>query len=360
MTSFNSVKTLWIFLLLSGFLFAQTKTDNSSLLPPDTLKLRLQDSILRIDTIVRVDSVFVFDTIRVAADTIQGVTGNSEPTIILLDSASNHIPTFEEMLDSVNIVQQIGIFKIILIFFILAVASALSYSISLLKRNNLIKNKLLLRTINSVPIIRSILWVITSWLLLKLLFVQTQLMMLFFVTLLAVLAGIALLPLLRNIVGRLLILSGNMFGKNDYIKCGNHKGFVQEIGWREVTLLSDEGSAIFIPNSKFLDTPFENVSLGKKEELLSLDFQFPSTFDPERTMEILKEAAISNPFLYIDKQPEVFMKSVDFINNRFTVKVNLYLYDSSFIDELYDAINKAVLIKLRQTDTGSEENGISQ
>lgn len=357
MTGSNFVRLLLLLLLIPCFLIAQSKGDNR-LPPPDTLKIQPKDSILRIDTIVRVDSVYIFDTIKLAADTIQGVTGKSEPTIILLDSASNHFPTFDEMLDSVNIVQQIGIFKFILIFFILAIASAISYALSLLKRNNLIKNRALLSTINSVPIIRSILWIITSWLLLKLLFVQTQLMMLFFVTLLAVLAGIALLPLLKNIVGRLLILSGNMFGKNDYIRCGNHKGFVQEIGWREVTLLSDEGSAIFIPNSKFLDTPFENVSLGKKEELLSLDFQFPSSFDPDRTMEILKEAAISNPFLYIDKQPEVFMKSVDFINNRFTVKVNLYLYDSNFIDELYDAINKAVLIKLRQSDNGSGQNGI--
>ncbi len=358
MTSSNCIKILFLLLVIPGFLTAQVKKGNSTL-PSDTLIIQPRDSILRIDTIVRVDSVYIFDTIRVAADTIQGITGNSAPTIIFTDSTSNHIPTFDEMLESVNIVQHIGIFKLILILFILTIAASLSYVISLLKRNKHIKNKLLLRTINSVPIIRSIIWVVTFWLLLKLLFVQTQLMMLFFVTLFAVLAGIALIPLLRNIVGRLLILSGNMFGRNDYIKCGNLKGFVQEIGWREVTLLSDEGSAIFIPNSKFLDTPFENVSLGKKEELLSLDFQFPATFDPERTMEILKEAAISNPFLYIDKQPEVFMKSVDFINKQFTVKVNLYLYDSSFIDELYDAINKAVLIKLRQSDTGSEENGIS-
>ncbi|GAB1441209.1 hypothetical protein MASR2M39_00430 [Ignavibacteriales bacterium] len=356
MTGSNCVKTLLILLLLPGFLVAQVKKENSTL-PPDSVKVQPRDSIIRIDTIVRIDSVFIFDTIRPTQDTIQKVTGNTEPIIIFADSTSNHIPTFDEMLDSVNIVQKIGIFKLILIFFILAVASALSYAISLLKRNNLIKNKLLLGTIKSVPVIRSILWLITLWLILKLLFVQTQLMMLFFVILLAVLTGIALLPLLRNIVGRLSILSGNMFGKNDYIRCGSLKGFVQEIGWREVTLLSDEGSAIFIPNSKFLDTPFENVSLGKKEELLSLDFQFPSSFDPERTMEILKEAAISNPFLYIDKQPEVFMKSVDFINNRFTIKVNLYLYDSGFIDELYDAINKAVLIKLRQSDPGSEANG---
>lgn len=359
MKSSNCVKTLMILFLLPVFLIAQGKKENGSLPPHDTLKLAPKDSIIRIDTIVRVDSVFIFDTVRLAADTIKGVTGNSEPTIILLDSASNHFPTFDEMLDSVNIVQQIGIFKIILIFFILAVASTLSYALSLMKKNNMIKNRFFLRTIKSVPLIRSIIWLITSWLLLKLLFVQTQLMMLFFITLSGVLTGIALLPLLRNIAGRLVILSGNMFGKNDYIKCDNLEGFVQEIGWREVTLLSDEGYAIFIPNSKFLDTPFENVSLGKKEELLSLDFQFPATFDPGRTMDILKEAAISNPFLYIDKQPEVFMKSVDFINNRFTVKVNLYLYDSSFIDELYDSINKAVLIKLRQSENSSEENGVS-
>ncbi|MCA0389692.1 MAG: mechanosensitive ion channel family protein [Bacteroidetes bacterium] len=308
--------------------------------------LPVKDSVLRIDTIVRIDSVYIFDTVRISDQNTTRDSNFFPTSLIIVDSSSNKLPSLDDMVNSINFVKQLGIFKLVLILFIIAIASGLTFALRILSKYLSFKGEKFGRVLKGISVARTFVWLVTFYSILKLVFVQTQFLLLLFILISLVLLGIAALPLLGNLLGRIFILSGNMFNHNDYIKAGIHRGFVQEIGLKHVTILSDEGSAIFIPNSYFINNPFENVSRGKKEEQISLDFDFPSKYDPERVLGILKEAAISNPYLYINKEPEVFIKQVDFINDRYTIKVNLYLYDSNYIDELYDSINKSVLAKL--------------
>ncbi len=339
--------TLLLAFNIAIFAQVQVKTTKDSV---DKKPLPVKDSILRIDTVVRIDSVYIFDTVRIT-DTRKSVDSNLFPTsFILVDSSSNRLPSIDEMVNSINIVKQMGVFKLGLILFIILIAIGVTFTLRILTKYLSFKGERYAKMLKIVSLTRSAVWLLTLFLLLKLIFVQTQLLLLLVVFSLIILLGIASLPLLANLLGRVFILSGNMFNRNDYIRAGEIKGFVQEIGLKHVTVLSDEGSAIFIPNSYFINNSFENVSRGKKEEQISLDFDFPAKYNPERILEIIKEAAISNPFLYINKEPEVFIKKVDFINDRYTVKVNLYLFDSNYIDELYDSINKSVLAKLK-TDT---------
>lgn len=304
------------------------------------------DTTVSADSLFRIDTIFVIDTVRLTekADTTEK---KQEPTFIFIDSTSNGLPSFGDMVNSLNPVRQIGIFRFALMIFIVAVASALSVALTSFKRYATIR-KQNGRTIKKfLPLLNWAIWFLAAFLILRLVFVNTQLLVVFLIVLTGVILGIAALPLVRNLLGRIFILSGNMFSIDDYIKTSVAKGFVKEIGWKHITILNDEGSAIFIPNSYFIENPFENISRGKKEELVSLDFDFPSSYDPGTILRILKDAAVSNPFLYVNIEPEVFIKKVDFLNGRFTVRVNMYLYDSAYIDELYDAMNQSVLKKLR-------------
>jgi small-conductance mechanosensitive channel len=355
MNNYKSIDVLLLLITFSVSLFGQPKPtikNNSG----DTVFAVVKDSVLKIDTIVRIDSFYVTDTLFVPADTVFKKQPALNPTIIFIDSTGNNLPTFGEMLNSVNVVNKIGLFKFVLILFIFLVAISLNFAVGFIKRNILSKRDRTTKILSILPLIKTGIWFFTGYLLIKLIFIHTQWMLFLLTSVALILMGVASLPLLKNIIGRIFILSGNLFSKDDYIRLGNIKGFVQEIGWKNVTILGDEGSAIFIPNSFFIDNTFENISLGKKEELLSLDFDFPSKYDPYITSEVLKEAAISNPFLFINKEPEVFIKSVDFINNRYTIKVNLYLYDSTYIDELHDAMNKAVLNKLNNMNSEGKLN----
>ncbi len=323
--------------------------------PKDTI--RMIDTVRSVDSIYRIDTVVIIDTVMLKPD-VDTSNARLEPTFIFIDSTSNNLPSFDDMMNSLNPVRQIGIFRFALIFFILAVASALSVALSSMRKYISFRKDLSRSWKKVLPLLNWAVWFLAAFLILRLVLVNTQLLMIFLLVLFLVVTGVASLPLVKNILGRIFILSGNMFSIDDYIKTSVAKGFVKEIGWKHITIFNDEGSAIFIPNSYFIDNPFENVSRGKKEELVSLDFDFPSSYDPSTILRILKDAAVSNPFLFVDSEPEVFIKKVDFLNSRFTVKVNMYLYDSAYIDELYDAMNQAVLKKLRPYRSEMDINGV--
>lgn len=327
---------LWVLLLLPVFSQQTAKGDS----------VVKRDSIRHIDTLIRIDTVVLIDTVRLPA-AVDSSVAKQEPTFILIDSTSNGMTSFNDALNSLNPFRQIGFPKIALIVFIVLVASGLSAAVSSVRRYTGVRKEFTPGWRRILPVINWIIWFLAIFLILRLVFVQTQVLMIFILILLSVITGVASLSLIRNILGRLFILSGNMFSIDDYIKTSIAKGFVKEIGWKNITIFNDEGSAIFIPNSYFIENSFENVSRGKKEELVSLDFDFPSTYDHSLIIRILKDAAISNPFLFVNSEPEVFIKNVDFLNCKFTVRVNMFLYDSAYIDELYDSMNQSVLKKLR-------------
>ncbi len=337
---------VWVLLHLP--VFSQQTTNVDSVVKRDTLR--------HIDTLIRIDTVVRIDTVKVPA-TVDSHATKQEPAFILIDSTSNGITSFNDVLNSLNPFRQIGFPKIALIVFIVLMASALSATLSSIRRHNGTRKEFNQGWKRLLPLINWVIWFLAIFLILRLVFVQTQVLMIFILILLSVITGVASLSLIRNILGRLFILSGNMFSIDDYIKTSIAKGFVKEIGWKNITIFNDEGSAIFIPNSYFIENSFENVSRGKKEELVSLDFDFPSTYDHPAIIRILKDAAVSNPFLYVNSEPEVFIKNVDFLNSKFTVRVNMFLYDSAYIDELYDSMNQSVLKKLRPYRSEMDING---
>ncbi|OQY74829.1 MAG: hypothetical protein B6D45_06355 [Ignavibacteriales bacterium UTCHB3] len=315
------------------------------------------DTLHKIDTLLKIDTVVVIDTVwqQKASDTSS--LWKYEPTIVVVDSSSNSLFSLNEMLNTINPLRQIGIFRFLLILLIVFLAFILSFLLRTVGRYMINKSEKYRKWGRFIPVVNWAMWLLTVYLVLRLVFVQTQLLFFLIFAILVTIVGVAAIPFMKNLLGRLFILSGNLFSTDDYIKTSVAKGFVKEIGWRNVTVYSDEGSTIFIPNSYFIDNSFENISRGKKEELVSLDFDFPANLEHTMVLTTLKEAAISNPFLFVEKEPEVFIKNVDFLNDRFTVRINMYLYDSAYIDELYDALNQSILKKLGPTINNGNDDG---
>ncbi len=178
-----------------------------------------------------------------------------------------------------------------------------------------------------------------------------------FLGILTFITGLAALPAVKNLIGKFYILSGATLVAGDFIKLGDIKGRIKRIGWRYTTLESDSGVVSNIPNSIFLSTSFENLNLGRKEEFLSFEFDFPIKLPVEEMLRILREAALSNHYLYTRKEPEVFLHSFDLVKNLYKFKVKLYLFDSNYEDELIDTFNRTVLRSVREA-MGSGEGEV--
>lgn len=99
-----------------------------------------------------------------------------------------------------------------------------------------------------------------------------------------------------NIFGGFTIFTDRPFSLNDRVKVAGHDGFIREIGVRSTRLETLEGRIVTIPNSKFSDTPVENISLEPSRKVVS---NLGLTYDtpPEKmqeAMEILKGIAADN------------------------------------------------------------------
>jgi MscS family membrane protein len=102
-----------------------------------------------------------------------------------------------------------------------------------------------------------------------------------------------------NIFGGFTIFTDRPFSLNDRVQVAGYDGFIREIGVRSTRLETLEGRIVTIPNSKFSDTPVENISLEPSRKVvvnLGLTYDTP----PEKmqeAMEILKDIAAANDSL---------------------------------------------------------------
>jgi MscS family membrane protein len=99
-----------------------------------------------------------------------------------------------------------------------------------------------------------------------------------------------------NVFGGLTIFADRPFKLHDRIQIAGFDGFIRDIGVRSTRLETLEGRLVTIPNSKFSDTPVENVSLEPSRKVVSnLGLTYDTT--PEKmkqAMEILEDIVAQN------------------------------------------------------------------
>jgi MscS family membrane protein len=96
-----------------------------------------------------------------------------------------------------------------------------------------------------------------------------------------------------NIFGGFTIFTDRPFSLNDRVRVAGFDGTITEIGVRSTRLKTLEGRIVTIPNSKFSDSPVENVSLEpSRKVVLNLGLTYDTSPEKmERAMEILKDIA---------------------------------------------------------------------
>ena len=99
-----------------------------------------------------------------------------------------------------------------------------------------------------------------------------------------------------NVFGGLTIFADRPFKLHDRIQIAGFDGFIRDIGVRSTRLETLEGRLVTIPNSKFSDTPVENVSLEPSRKVVSnLGLTYDTTPEQmKRAMEILQDIVAQN------------------------------------------------------------------
>ncbi|WP_444994535.1 mechanosensitive ion channel family protein [Aliikangiella sp. IMCC44359] len=144
-----------------------------------------------------------------------------------------------------------------------------------------------------------------------------------------------------NVFGGFTILTDKPFKINDRVQVAGFDGTVKEIGIRSTRIKTLAGRVVTIPNSKFADSPVENVSWEPTRKIV-LDLGLTYDTSPEnmeKAIEILQKIASADES--INEETKVFFSGFgDFSMN---IRLIYYIKKSGDIAATQNRINLAIL-----------------
>jgi small-conductance mechanosensitive channel len=172
------------------------------------------------------------------------------------------------------------------------------------------------------------------WFAVALAIVQIFTQSLFALALLIIVAALASAfasqPLLRDLIGGLVILFEHPFRLGDHITVGDHQGEVKEIGLRAFQLASSNGALIAVPNAAILRQPVVNASPGMVEGRVTINLPLPDGIDLEHARRVAFEAAILSPYACIHKPVEVYTDEQRQNDMRARIIIQAYVFDARY------------------------------
>ncbi len=315
----------------------------------------VQDFLLQ-DTIyvTRLETTYVAkpETVLIKSEKAVKKDTSKVKTIVGTPKTTKTQPT-GSFLNQLKIVGQITFWTVLEIIFIILFGFLLIKLLDILKNSPLVKERLSI--LQSLFIaVRAFIWLFIIYSILNLVLGDTKEITLIIIIVAIVIIGVSLIPLIKNFIGGIFISVVRPFEKGSFIKILEHDGEVQSIGWRSTKIISGDNNFVFIPNSLFLTNSVENINIGKREQLITLEFEFPFTYESRFIVSLLKDAAISSPYTFSKKEAKVYLSKSDFINEINKYQVNLYLFDTRYENELIDSINNYLLIELNNKGSKHE------
>jgi small-conductance mechanosensitive channel len=122
--------------------------------------------------------------------------------------------------------------------------------------------------------------------------------------------GFGLQNVISNFVSGLIIILERPIKVGDRIEVGSVEGEVQDIGARRTTILTEDRTAVLVPNQRFI---LENVTNQVYEETpirLRIAVQVQGGTDPELMRTLLCEAANEHASVLRDPAPEALITSL--------------------------------------------------
>lgn len=173
-------------------------------------------------------------------------------------------------------------------------------------------------------------------------FVQSMLATVALMAMVIIAAGVASQPLLRDLIGGIVILFERPFQIGDRVTLGQHQGEVKLIGLRSFQISTGDESLVAVPNSEVLRQPVINASRGRIEGLVVTELPLPAGCNLAEAKQMAFEAAAVSPYISIHQPIEVSVDvwKTDDANVRLIVRS--HVFDVQYERELRsDTIERA-------------------
>ncbi|CAN5762748.1 hypothetical protein BH20VER1_BH20VER1_08070 [soil metagenome] len=118
--------------------------------------------------------------------------------------------------------------------------------------------------------------------------------------------GVGLQSIASNFISGLVILAERPISIGDRVEVGQTAGLVQRIGARSTIVVTSDNISIIVPNSKFIEDPVTNWTLGDPRVRFRLPVGVAYGSDVAKVRETLIAAGREHPKTLQDPAPNVF------------------------------------------------------
>ena len=146
--------------------------------------------------------------------------------------------------------------------------------------------------------------------------------------------GFAFKDILASVIAGIILLFDRPFQVGDRIAFDGHYGEVKEIGLRSVRLVTLDDNLVSIPNNKFLTDSVASANAGELNQMVVLTFYIGCDEDFAEAKEIVRDAAVSSRYVFLDKPVNVYLREgpVPGLAIHFALELTLkaYVFDGRF------------------------------
>ena len=170
---------------------------------------------------------------------------------------------------------------------------------------------------------------------------------------LAFAVGFALRDLVASFIAGITIMFDRPFQVGDRVAYGGEYGDIIQIGIRSVRMNTLDHNIITIPNNKVFTDVTSSGNYGALEMQVPMDFYIGIDQDAVLAAELIREACLTSPYVYLAQPITVSAKQVilqDYI--AFQLKARPYVYDCKFEKPFETDVHFRVLEAFREHDIG--------
>ena len=143
--------------------------------------------------------------------------------------------------------------------------------------------------------------------------------------------GFALRDLVAAFIAGITIMFDRPFQVGDRVSYAGEYGDIVKIGLRSVRMNTLDHNLVTIPNNKILTDVTSSGNYGALEMQVPMDFHIGLDQNVELAMQLIREACLTSPYLYLDQPVPVLAKQVvfeDFL--AIQLKARPYVFDCRY------------------------------
>lgn len=148
---------------------------------------------------------------------------------------------------------------------------------------------------------------------------------------LAFAVGFALRDLVASFIAGITIMFDRPFQVGDRVSYGGEYGDIIKIGLRSVRMNTLDHNIVTIPNNKVFTDITTSVTYGTLEMQVAMDFYIGVDQDAKLAAEIIREACLMSPYVYLNMPvPVVARQTIQQNYVAFHLKARPYVFDSKY------------------------------